>query len=169
MPDTHESHPHLDRRDLLKGAAAAGLTAVLDPSALADAAPTPARRDLIRAENEKPGTTDWLLKNTRVDPKTKYRCPWIEGYCSHTSVRAGDTLSIMVSTNPPSPFVIDLYRLGYYQGKGGRHLQRLGPFKGTVQPDPPTSARSGCASAAGSRPPSWSSPRTGPAASTSAS
>ena len=23
---------------------------------------------------------------------------------------------------PPSPFVIDLYRLGYYQGKGGRHV-----------------------------------------------
>src|SRR6202040_3429654 len=95
-----------------------------------------ARRALIRDENEQPGTTDWLLKNTRVDPKTKYRCPWIEGYCSHTSLRAGDTLAIMVSTNPPSPFVIDLYRLGYYGGKGGRHLQRLGPFKGTAQPDP---------------------------------
>ncbi|HEY8506462.1 MAG TPA: N,N-dimethylformamidase beta subunit family domain-containing protein, partial [Gemmataceae bacterium] len=79
----------------------------------------------------------WMLTNTRVDPKTKYRCPWVEGYCSHTSLRAGDTLKIMVSTNPPSPFVIDLYRLGYYQGKGGRHLLQLGPFKGAKQPDPP--------------------------------
>jgi hypothetical protein len=42
----------------------------------------------------------------------------------------------MVSTNPPSPFVIDLYRLGYYGGKGARHMERLGPFKGTAQPDP---------------------------------
>ena len=42
----------------------------------------------------------------------------------------------MVSTNPPSPFVIDLFRLGYYGGQGGRHLQRLGPFTGKVQPDP---------------------------------
>jgi hypothetical protein len=96
----------------------------------------PARRDLIRTENEKAGTTDWLLKNTRVDPKTKYRCPWIEGYCSHTSLRAGDTLAIMVSTNPPSSFVIDLYRPGQYGGKGVRHLQQIGPLKGTVQPDP---------------------------------
>src|SRR4029077_14952028 len=88
------------------------------------------------AENEKPGTTDWLLQNTRVDPKTKYRCPWLEGYCSHTSLRAGDTIQFMVSTNPPSPFVLDLYRLGYYQGKGGRHLLRLGPFAGKTQPDP---------------------------------
>src|SRR5438309_518818 len=82
------------------------------------------------------GTTDWMLQNTRVDPKTKYRCPWIEGYCSHTSIRAGDTLSIMVSTNPPSAFTIDIYRLGYYGGKGGRHLLQLGRFKGKVQPDP---------------------------------
>jgi hypothetical protein len=121
---------------MLKGVAAVGLAATLDPLALAKARPTPARRDLIRTENENAGTTDWLLKNTRVDPKTKYRCPWIEGYCSHTSLRAGDALAIMVSTNPPSRFVIDLYRLGYYGGKGARHLQQIGPFKGTVQPDP---------------------------------
>ena len=87
---------HPDRRGVLKSAATAGLAAVLDP--LANALP---QRSLIRAENDKPGTTDWMLKNTRVDPKTKYRCPWIEGYCSHTSLRAGDTLAIMVSTNPP--------------------------------------------------------------------
>jgi hypothetical protein len=97
---------HPDRRGLLRRAAAAGLAAALDPGSLAAAAPP--RRGLIKGENEKPGTTDWLLRNTRVDPKTKYRCPWVEGYCSATSVRAGDTLAVMVSTNPPSPFVIDL-------------------------------------------------------------
>src|SRR4029079_15673952 len=130
------SHSALDRRTLLKGATAAGLASALEPLAGALARPAPARPDLIRAENEKTGTTDWLLANTRVDPKTKYRCPWIEGNCSHTSLRPGDTLSVMVSTNPPSAFFLDLYRLGYYQGKGGRHLLRLGPFKGSVQPDP---------------------------------
>lgn len=129
-----QSSESLDRRDLLKTAAAASLASTLVP--LADAAPDARQRDLIRAENEKPGTTDWVLANTRVDPKTKYRCPWIEGYCSHTSIRAGETLSIMVSTNPASPFLIDLYRLGYYGGKGGRHRLRLGPFKGAVQPEP---------------------------------
>src|SRR6516165_8429743 len=108
MPPPHDPRPRLNRRDLLKGAAA-GLASALDPLAGA----TPPRRDLIRAENEKAGTTAWMLQNTRVDPKTKYRCPWIEGYCSHTSLRAGDKLAIMVSTNPPSPFVLDLYRLGY--------------------------------------------------------
>jgi hypothetical protein len=131
----HPAHL-LNRRDLIKSAAAATLASTLDTLPTIAAAPTPVRRDLIRTENEKPGTTDWMLRNTRVDPKTKYRCPWIEGYCSHNSIRPGETLSIMVSTNPPSPFVLDLYRFGYYGGKGGRHMQRLGPFKGSVQPDP---------------------------------
>lgn len=117
----------IKRRDLLKGAA--GL-------ALGMGCATGSPRDLVRVENERAGTSDWLLTKTRVDPKTKYRCPWIEGYCSHTSIRAGETLEIKVSTNPPSAFTIDLYRMGYYQGKGGRHLGRYGPFPGSVQPDP---------------------------------
>src|SRR5262245_7053433 len=136
MSEQSNMDSSLDRRNLLKRAAATGIGSALAPLARALAEPAPRRTDLIRAENEKSGTTDWLLRNTRVDPKTKYRCPWIEGYCSHTSIRSGETLAIMVSTNPPSPYVIDLYRLGYYGGKGGRHLAHLGPFKGKVQPDP---------------------------------
>lgn len=136
MAKRRDPQAPLDRRTLLKGATAAGLAAALEPLAGALAGPASVRPDLIRAENEKAGTTDWLLQNTRVDPKTKYRCPWVEGYCSHTSLRVGDTLAIMVSTNPPSPFVVDVYRLGYYGGKGGRHMTRLGPFKGKTQPDP---------------------------------
>lgn len=92
--------------------------------------------DFIRIENEKPGTADWLLSHVRLDPNERHRCPWIEGYSSKTSLRAGESLEIMVSTKPPSPFVIDFYRLGYYQGKGGRHILRLGPFKGMARPVP---------------------------------
>jgi len=137
MEDKPDSNTEFNRRDLLKGAAAAGLATVLSPM-VGDRTPgAPAKKDLVRAENDKRGTSDWLLEKTRVDPKTRYRCPWIEGYCSHTSIKAGDALSIMVSANPASSFVIDLYRLGYYGGKGGRHLQKLGPFKGKPQPDPP--------------------------------
>src|SRR5437667_1568519 len=90
----------------------------------------------IREENKKPGTTEWLLTNTRADPKTRYRWPWIEGYCSRTSVRPGGAIEFKVSTNPPSTFVIDLYRMGHYGGKGGRHMERIGPFRGSPQPDP---------------------------------
>lgn len=123
-----------NRRRWLQTTAAAGLA----PRRLAPAqAATPAEPERIRAENERPGTRDWMATNVRVDPDTKYRSPAIEGYSSRTSVRPGESLTIHVSTNPASPFVIDIYRLGYYQGHGGRHLARLGPFRGAVQPDPP--------------------------------
>jgi len=96
-----------------------------------------ASSDIIRRENEKRGTRDWMLKNARIDPATKYRCPWIEGYCSHASVQSGNTILFHVSCNPSSPFTIDLYRLGYYGGAGGRLVKSLGPFEGKTQPDPP--------------------------------
>jgi len=146
MSNSQEAPLRLDRRELLKGMAAAGLASALggnlacaDRTGRGEAAGASIgfRRDLIRAENERPGTTDWLLTNTRVDPKTEYRCPWIEGYCSRTSVRAGDRLAIAVSTNPPSPFKLDVFRMGYYQGKGSRLMAHLGPFQGQRQADPP--------------------------------
>ena len=124
--------PELNRRDLLR-TAAAGLATALVPAP----APTQADRDRIHRENEHQGTRDWMATHVRVDPKTKYRSPWIEGFASRTGVRAGESIELFVSTNPASSFVIDLYRMGYYQGHGARHLLRLGPFSGRVQPDPP--------------------------------
>src|SRR4051812_44493927 len=96
---------------------------------------------LVRQENEKRGTRDWMLTKTRVDPATKYRCPWVEGFCSRASVRAGEEISFFVNTNPPSPFRIDFYRTGYYGGAGGRHVMSHGPFPGHAQPDPPVGER----------------------------
>src|SRR5687767_9204713 len=123
----------LDRRQLLRGLTAAGAVSLFDRDALAE----PRRdRDLIRNENSLPGTTDWQLTYTRVDPATKYRSPLIEGYASRASVRAGDRIDFHVSTSADTPFTIDLYRLGYYQGRGGRHLTRLGPFPGKPQETP---------------------------------
>jgi hypothetical protein len=37
----------------------------------------------------------------------------------------------------PTAVSIDLYRIGYYGGKGGRHVTRLGPFTVAPQPTPP--------------------------------
>ena len=123
------------RREWIKGTLGLGAVAALSGCAsLRDRT----QSDLIRRENQKPGTRDWMLKNTRIDPATKYRCPWIEGYCSHTSARAGESVQFFVSTNPASSFTIDVYRMGFYGGTGGRHLTTLGPFPGAVQADPPT-------------------------------
>lgn len=123
----------LSRRDLLKGSAAAGMALGLTAGQSSAHAQESNR---ITEENAKPGTTDWQLTYTRVDPKTRYRSPLIEGYVSKASVSAGQSLDIMVSTNPAGPFAIDIYRMGHYGGKGARHMRQLGPFDGQVQVDP---------------------------------
>ena len=89
----------------------------------------------IEDENQQPGSTDWQLTRVRADAE-EYRSPWIEGYCSRQSVAAGDTLDIMVSTNPSQPFQIEIFRLGYYGGCGARLMQVFGPLEGKVQPTP---------------------------------
>ena len=91
----------------------------------------------IIAENKLPGTTDWLIEvgfDSCVYPEHQYgRRPQIEGYCSHTSARAGDTIDFHISTDPVSQYTIDIYRLGYYQGKGGNLKTSIGPLNGTIQ------------------------------------
>ena len=126
-------HPST-RREFLKQLAAAGATGALAGCVTAN---KPSSSDLIARENARPGTRDWMLVDTRIDPATKYRCPWIEGYCSHTSVRAGEKLSVFVSTNPPSPFTLEVYRMGYYGGAGARLMRSWEPIPGRTQPDPP--------------------------------
>jgi hypothetical protein len=121
----------LDRRQLLHGLAGAGALAALTPAEAGQR-----DRDRVPTENRRDGTTDWQLTYTRTDPKARFRCSRIEGFVSRQSVRAGDDLDFFVSTNPPGRFTIDLYRMGYYGGRGGRHVRRLGPFKGRTQPTP---------------------------------
>ena len=125
------------RREILKLTAAGSIASSLTAGPARGHDFTPADRDRIRGENEHAGTREWMTTNVRVDPRTKYRSPWIEGYVSRTSVRPGETITIHVSTNPPSAFVIEFYRLGFYQGHGGRRMLKIGPFNGSVQPDPP--------------------------------
>lgn len=94
----------------------------------------------IVAENQQDGTTDWLLFNyEQVVPGRDdlwKREKGIEGYCSHATIRAGQTLQIFVSTEPARPFQIDFYRMGYYGGKGGRHVLATEMRPGQTQPTP---------------------------------
>lgn len=140
MPDDHPQHkpekPGMGRRQLFKGAIGLGLLGAASSAASGPEAASGAETRTIARENAREGTTDWLLTRTHIAPETRYRSPRIEGYCSATSLRAGDTLDIMVSTNPPAPFTVDFYRMGYYGGKGGRFMQALDTIPGLTQPDP---------------------------------
>ena len=126
----------LSRRDWLRASAGLGAGAALVGCAGLPLGRAPGEPTLISRENARPGTRDWILTQSAIDPATKYRCPWIEGYCSHTSIRAGETLEIFVSTKPASNFTLDLYRLGYYGGMGGRHVHSFGMLSGRTQEDP---------------------------------
>lgn len=99
----------------------------------------------IVEENSKPGTVEWQLQYTRFDspitlastPLNRHvRSSSIEGFCSKNSVAPGEAIDIMVSLDPPGQFTIDIYRMGYYAGAGGRHMASLGPFSATPQPMP---------------------------------
>ena len=149
MKDPKKSTTGLNRRDALKAVTTAGLGLAagrLGSSGVFAQASVPKKgeQNRIQLENAKPGTRDWLLTKTDItanEPVELWRSPRIEGYCSEASVSAGDTLKIMVSTNPVSEFSLEIYRTGYYDGKGGRFMKRFDSLKGTIQPDPPVGKR----------------------------
>jgi hypothetical protein len=96
--------------------------------------------ELIVRENRHEGTTDWLVDNHKdVRPGSDEiwrREKAIEGYCSHARIRTGQRLDIFISTEPASQFQIDIYRMGYYGGAGGRLMLTRGPLESTTQPTP---------------------------------
>jgi hypothetical protein len=130
------NHP-VNRRQWLGAAALASASPALLPTTASATPPSQSPpQNPIPAENDRPGTRDWLNAHVHVDPKTRYRSPRIEGYASHTSIPAGQTLNLFISANPPKPVSIKIYRLGYYQGLGARLVTSLDPVRAQTQPDP---------------------------------
>jgi hypothetical protein len=111
-------------------AAPGGLTAA---AATVTAGPNP-----ILAENQQPGTSGWLTAGPFADDATGQ----IKGYWSATSVKQNENLNLFVSVNQAQTFTIDIYRLGWYQGFGGRLRLHAGPLDAVTQnacvPDPNT-------------------------------
>src|SRR5438876_3778606 len=99
-----------------------------------------AQSNPIVIENQQPGTSQW-------------RIPWgsaatdaggqIKGYASATSVKKGENITFYVSTNPAQTYTIDVYRIGWYQGLGGRLMQHIDTLSGVQQPTCATDAATG--------------------------
>jgi hypothetical protein len=113
-----------------------GLLAVLCAPPLAGLQAAERDPEAIRRENALPGARDWQLTRVALRSREGVRAAYIEGYCSKQSVAAGEKLDIMVSTDPPSKFQIEVFRTGYYGGRGARLMAKLGPFDGVTQVDP---------------------------------
>jgi hypothetical protein len=131
----------MDRRDWIKTVTASSLAAmtqtVLSGSGTQASDSLSARNPgLILRENALTGSLDWQLTRVRLDTHQGFRTSWIEGYCSKQSVAVGESIDLMISTNPPRPFKIEIFRTGYYAGRGARLMATLGPFQGAKQETP---------------------------------
>ena len=98
-------------------------------------APPPPGGSYVQKENAKTGTSDWKLTNPG------YAAGVIEGYASLTSVNRGGRIKFFVNTSDPT-YTLELFRIGYYQGLGGRRMTPPVRLTGTKQlmpaPDPTT-------------------------------
>lgn len=85
----------------------------------------------ILLENQQPGTAGWKLGRKANDSAGQ-----IKGYASSTSVNQGDSIDFHISVDKPQTYKIDIYRMGWYQGYGGRLMTSVGPLPGTRQAPP---------------------------------
>ena len=85
----------------------------------------------ITVENANSGTTDWRLTKTADDIQRQ-----IKGFASATSVNKGEQIALKVSVDTPQTYAIDVYRMGWYDGAGGRLMQRVDALSGTTQAPP---------------------------------
>lgn len=117
------------RRSAIKMAATGGLSLSLDPKF------DTRRKNRITEENKKPGSRDWQLTRVRHD-ESNQRTALIEGYCAKQSVKAGEKLDVLVSTEPAVPYRLDIFRTGYYGGTGARLMKSIDRLEGKPQPVP---------------------------------
>ncbi len=83
------------------------------------AEPAGAAGNPIQTENALAGTTSWGPPQQGLTAQNQHA---LEGYASEISVQPGDTIHLHVSTSPAARYRIQMYRLGWYGGSGGRLL-----------------------------------------------
>lgn len=88
-----------------------------------------ATQNAIQIENQNPGDPGWASVTPPTDPTQ------VSGYASATSVNHGGSIDFYVTTTA-SNVTIDIYRMGWYGGTGGRHMMTLGTYPGQAQAIP---------------------------------
>jgi hypothetical protein len=84
------------------------------------------------AENAKTGTLNWICNH--VQPNHA-----LEGFASQVSAVPGDDVALFVNTTARA-VQAQVYRMGYYQGLGGRFLLQTDFVAATAQPPPVTNS-----------------------------
>jgi hypothetical protein len=91
---------------------------------------TPAMANDIVCENSKPGNSpgEWDLNQIGGAAD-------IEGFATDISVNQGGTINFKIHTTAKA-YTIDIYRMGYYQGNGARHIVSISPSVSLPQSQP---------------------------------
>jgi len=120
--DTHPARPRSDRaHDAHRNPAAQRAEITLVDGVKLPTSPA------IVAENAKTGDAWWVT--TRTPDRS------IEGFADRVSAVAGDRVTLFVNTVAPS-YHVEAYRMGYYQGIGGRLVWTSAVRPGISQPQP---------------------------------
>ncbi len=119
----------VSRRGFIKGAAVSAGVAATDLAFLPQLA---SAANSITVENTLAGTDAWDLVS--LDDT-------IEGFATEYSVNAGQPISFKVRSN--DSFRIEIYRLGWYQGLGGRRVATINSLPIQTQPSPITDTFTG--------------------------
>jgi hypothetical protein len=82
----------------------------------------------VQMENARAGTTQWRLGNSADNQE-------IEGYANLTSVNRGGSINFYVNT-ADSAYTIEVFRMGWYGGLGGRRETQPVTLPGIAQPMP---------------------------------
>jgi len=100
--------------------------------------PVSAQSNPITIENARQGTTNWRLTRPADD-----RNHQIKAYASRSSVTSGDRIRFYVSTNPPQNFRLQVFRIGFYNGAGGRQMYQSAWRSSTTQSTCPVTPSTG--------------------------
>ena len=104
------------------------LLALVFPGLLRASCTAPA--NAIEAENCLPGTTQSSWDVSTGDAGD----PSIQGFADQISVNVGGTINFKI--NSAATYTIDIYRMGYYQGNGARHITSITPSPLPAQAQP---------------------------------
>ncbi|MBP9716856.1 MAG: hypothetical protein KBD51_02830 [Candidatus Levybacteria bacterium] len=83
-------------------------------------------------ENQNPGSDNWILNKNGFKSSDDSNNQ-IKGYANKTSVNKGNSIDFKVTVNPAQNFRMEIYRIGWYQGLGGRLMKSVGPISGIKQ------------------------------------
>lgn len=102
-------------------------------SSIATATTSVVQTNPVVLENQKPGSSGWMIGDLEGRPYTSDAVGAIKGYASAVSVNKGENIAFYVRVSQAQPIQIDVYRIGWYGGLGGRLMHQSGSLSGVVQ------------------------------------